>query len=144
MSCTLRSGANTAQVCVNDTDVVYRFGRAGKAPDLELTTPVSTVDYVPWPGIGRTIWESVAFENGAFRYEIGTGFSRRMDDDDPEIPVAFGVISVTENGESIATLKCDKGTVDWGYGGGLFDAKKAQNLCWKSAPENKWISCPTK
>jgi len=146
MSCTLRGGARTLQVCLNGPDALYRFGSTGKRPDLEVTTPVSALEYLPWPGIGRDIWETVTFSNGAFRYEVATGFSRIPQDDDGSDagqPPVYGSVHVTENGAAIADLQCDAGTVEWGYGGGLSDAKSALGLCWTGYPDSIWRPCET-
>lgn len=141
MSCTLGNGAQTLSVCLNGSDAVYRFGPTGATPDLEITTPIGTVDYLPWPGIGRTIWESVSFINDDHIYEVGTGFDRTLGDGDADTPVAFGGVSIRKNGTEIAALRCDEGSVDWGYGGGLYDAKTALGLCWSRWPDNIWLPC---
>lgn len=142
MSCTLRDGTKNLQVCLNGSDAVYRYGPPSGALELEITTPVRTVDYLPWPGIGRDIWETVTFANGAFRYEVMSGFSRPLGESDAAPSPTYGSIRITKEDAVIAELICDADSVEWGYGGGLFDAKTALGLCWEGHPIQAWGPCP--
>lgn len=141
MTCMLRDGAKTVQVCMNGEDAVYRFGSTGAQPELEITTPLDTVDYLPWPGIGRDIWETVTFANGPYRYEVATGFSRPMEGDDSDLEPTYGSIVITRNALPVTRLECDPGSVDWSYGGGLYDAKTSRGLCWGGYPAEVWLPC---
>ncbi len=142
MACTLRGGTKHLQICLNGPNAVYKYGPATGAPELEIITAVSTLDYLPWPGIGRDIWESVTFANGSFRYEVAAGFSRPMGEGDAVPSPAYGSIRISRDGTEIAQILCDAGSVDWTYGGGLYDAKSALGLCWTGYPENTWSPCP--
>jgi hypothetical protein len=140
MSCTLRGGTKTLQVCLNGPDAVYRYGPTGGAPELELTAPVATVEYVPWPGMGRDIWETVTFANGPYRYAVATGFSRTAEDADAVPSNTYGGVTITRDGTGVAELQCDAGSVNWAYGGGLYEAKTASGLCWTGYPDETWTT----
>lgn len=142
MSCTLRAGTKSIQVCLNGAQTVYRFGPRGSGPELELTTPTHSVAYHPWPGIGRNIVETVTFENNTYTYQVATGFQRGPDEGEDDIPPAFGGIIIAKDGAEITSISCDIGSVYWSYGGGLFEAKKALGLCWNSGPNPEWLPCP--
>jgi hypothetical protein len=142
MSCTMNAGAKSVEVCLNNSQTVYRFGPAGGAPELELSVPTRSVDYRPWPGVGLSIFETVTFFNATYSYTVATGFQRGPDEGEDDIPPVFGSILIEEDGREAASLRCDKGSVMWSYGGGLFDAKKALGLCWTSGPDARWMTCP--
>ncbi len=142
LSCTFSQGRKAVDVCVEGDSMTYRFGRVGKAPDLALSVPVVDVDYLPWPGIGRAIWETVTFQNGKTSYAVTGVIDRKFsDDEEGEIQAEIsGVIDVNEGGETLATLECDAGSVNFGYGGSIYDAKKAAGQCY-NLEEQRWESC---
>jgi hypothetical protein len=58
LSCTLRNGAKTLDVCIANDTLSYTYGPKSGPAELALTQSARDVDYEPWPGIGRTIWEN--------------------------------------------------------------------------------------
>lgn len=87
--------------------VIYEFGTAQQT-ELRLHRGLGDYEYRPWPGIGRTIWESLRFENAGFTYEIYTSF------DKIDREAAAGV-SVLKGGSEVAHLKCDAGGEAFGF-----------------------------
>ena len=80
-------GGKQLEVCADAEAVRYSFGHIG-SPELELSNPLAASGYRPWPGVSRTIWDSVAFTNDAFVYEVVTSLERIYpDDEDAEIEV---------------------------------------------------------
>lgn len=141
MSCTLQTGTMAVQVCLNGAQVTYRFGSIGRLPELELVAPKQSVAYHPWSGFGRNIVETVTFENNAYTYEVATALQRGPDAGEDDIPPAFGGTIIAKDEIEIKQISCDIGSVNWSYGGGLFDAKTALGLCWKSGPNPAWLPC---
>jgi hypothetical protein len=68
-------GKKTLEICYWKGMLTYRFGPEGK-PELTLNEPLETVDFMPWPGIGRAIWDSVVFENKGVAYEVWSSFDK--------------------------------------------------------------------
>lgn len=98
-------GKKTLEICYWKGMLTYRFGPEGK-PELTVNEPLETVAYTPWPGIGRAIWDSVAFKNEGVTYEVWSSFDR-MD----ENAVLEGGVNVLQGDKTLATLTCDKGSV---------------------------------
>lgn len=103
-----RIGNKTLDVCYWKGMLNYRFGPEGK-PELTLYELLETVAYTPWPGIGRAIWDSVAFQNEGVTYEVWSSFDK-MD----ENAVMEGGVNVMRGDKTLATLTCDKGSVGRG------------------------------
>jgi hypothetical protein len=142
LSCTFSNGRKAVDVCVEGGNMTYRFGPVGKVPDLVLSVPVVDVDYTPWPGIGRAIWETVTFQNGKTSYVVAGVIERRFseeENDEPESAIS-GLINVVEGEETLATLDCDAGSVVFAYGGSIYDAKTAAGQCY-NLEEQQWESC---
>ena len=116
LSCTTGRGTKQLDVCITGDRVTYRFG-PHTAPDLRLSAPIKEVAHQPWPGIGRAIWESTTFRNGAFSYEVYGAYDK-IDQ------TSNGGVTVTEQGREIAALTCDSGTAELGLFA-LSDAKRA-------------------
>ncbi len=142
LSCTFSNGKKAVDVCVDGDMLTYRFGRIGKAPDLALSVPVVDADYTPWPGIGRAIWETVTFQNGKTSYVVAGVIDRQFSDDEKDEVQAeiSGLIDVNEGEETLATLECDAGSVEFAYGGSIYDAKTAAGQCY-NLEEQRWESC---
>jgi hypothetical protein len=126
-------GKKTLDVCYWKGMLTYRFGREGK-PDLTISEPLETVAYTPWPGIGRAIWDSVAFENEGVTYEVWSSFDR-MD----ENAVLEGGVNVMRGDKMLATLTCDKGSVERGLDT-ISDLKAGIGQCW-SYDSQSWGTC---
>ncbi len=142
LSCTFSNGKKAVDVCVDGDMLTYRFGRIGKAPDLALSVPVVDADYTPWPGIGRAIWETVTFQNGKTSYVVAGVIDRQFSDDEKDEVQAeiSGLIDVNEGEETLATLECDAGSVEFAYGGSIYEAKTAAGQCY-NLEEQRWESC---
>jgi len=140
-SCTFNDGAKTVTVCLEPNDVTYAFGQTGGVPELALDVPIVDVDYVPWPGVGNSIWESIRFYNGEATYVVTAGFQKLQEDqDEPDPP--FGAVEVYINNELAADLVCDAGSVEWaGFGtDGIYGAKTEAGQCYDHG-EGEWITC---
>ena len=118
-----RIGKKTLDVCYWKGMLTYRFGPEGR-PELTLNERLETVDFMPWPGIGRAIWDSVVFENDGVTYEVWSSFDK-MD----ENAVMEGGVNVMQGTETLATLTCNKGSVGRGLEG-LSDLKAGIGQCW--------------
>ncbi len=115
LSCTMQGGAKRLSVCVDGRTLHYAFGAVDKSPELLLSRDVTEVDYTPWPGVGRTIWEEVSFENLGHVYLVHGWLDRipsEETDEDPQRPTGGGV-TVTRGEETLATLECDPGSVEF-------------------------------
>ena len=136
IGCTFDTGVKAVTVCVTDDEATYEFGPTGDVPDLTLAEPVSTVAYTPWPGVGRAIWETVTFQNGAYRYEVYAGIDRNPDGEPP-----YGGVIVRKGDQELTDLTCDLGSVTYTYDPVLSDAKAAAGLCWSGDAEAGWQGC---
>ena len=126
-------GKKTLEICHAKGLLTYSFGRGGK-PELIISERLETVAYTPWPGIGRAIWDSVAFENEGVTYEVWTSFDR-MD----ETAVMEGGVNVMQGDKTLATLTCNKGSVGRGLEG-LSDLKAGIGQCW-DYESRSWSLC---
>ncbi|MEL6683990.1 MAG: hypothetical protein AAFN63_01135 [Pseudomonadota bacterium] len=131
MSCQIEGQSEHVSVCFDDDVAEYVFGPEGQ-PELSLSEPVQTLSYTPWPGVGRSIWEDVTFRNGAYTYTVFGGFDRMFGDETEEDHAQpfFGGVHVRRGDVSVAELTCDRTTVDFAWGGGLWDAKQAAGMTW--------------
>ena len=80
LSCEVGAQGKQLNVCFNSDVIVYSFGRPGD-PELVMTETVTGIDYTPWPGIGRSIFETVQFSNGGYDYNVLAGFVRMFGDE---------------------------------------------------------------
>lgn len=126
-------GKKVVEVCAWRGELTYSFGRKG-SPELILYEPLETVAYTPWPGIGRAIWDSVAFENEGVTYEVWSSFDR-MD----ENAVLEGGVNVMQGDKTLATLACDKGSVDRALDG-ISDLKAGIGQCYDNGSRS-WGLC---
>jgi hypothetical protein len=117
LSCDMERGGKVLHVCSSEKDLSYSFGPKGGAPDLALTRPIGDgAEIVPWPGIGRTIWEAVRLRNNAVIYEAYAGFDKFDAVDDTKPDSRFGGVVVLQDGKGeIAHLKCRAGTVEYSF-----------------------------
>ena len=126
-------GKKSLDVCYWKGMLTYRYGPKGK-PELFLNERLETVDFAPWPGIGSSLWETVAFQNDGYTYEVWTSVER-----DPEAtePRAGGV-RVLQGDKTVAELNCDRGTAT--SMGGLYDLKDGIGQCWDMESQT-WGLC---
>jgi hypothetical protein len=127
VSCTVGKGAKVLDLCTNGANVLYRFGKTGRAADLELIESVRKVGYTPWSGVGSAIWESVTIGNGTYTYEVHSSIDRK-----PDNPQVRGGVEVFNNGQNIALVHCDAGSVTANIDE-LFLMREAAGLCYDHA-----------
>ncbi|MBE2278345.1 MAG: hypothetical protein IAE87_18850 [Rhodobacteraceae bacterium] len=133
LSCPI--GRKHLELCLTPEAVLYSFGPKGN-PELKLAVPVTEAAYQPWPGVGRTIWDSVQLFNGGITYEVWTSIDR----DDPAA-LWEGGINVLKGEALQAELTCAAGSVTNDLTA-IFAAKEAAGQCW-SFDNLRWQSaCP--
>lgn len=116
-------GKKTLEICYWKGMLTYRFGPE-RQPEITLNEPLETVAYTPWPGIGRAIWDSVAFQNEGVTYEVWSSFDR-MD----ENALLEGGVNVLEGDKLLATLTCDRGSVGTALDT-ISELKAGIGQCW--------------
>jgi len=118
MACTFQNG-KTVEVCTDGSFVDYTFGRPGERPELAISLAFQDgAEWVPWNGVGRSIWEAIRLTNNDVVYEVYGGFDRHLAADETKAhgEVFFGGILVEDfDGSELAHLRCDPATVDYGY-----------------------------
>jgi hypothetical protein len=116
-------GAKRVDVCYWKGMLTYRFGPEGTA-ELTLSERLDTVAFTPWPGIGSSLWETVAFRNDDYTYEVWTSIERDPESTEPR----SGGVRVLRGDTAVAELTCDRGTatpMDV-----LYDLKAGIAQCW--------------
>ncbi|MCO4843157.1 MAG: hypothetical protein KC439_09680 [Yoonia sp.] len=144
LHCRITNSPNTLSVCFDDTVISYRFGPEQGEPELELNEQIAAINYTPWPGVGSSIWEEVAFRNFDHSYTVYVGVERTAAEDvaDPVIvPFTFGGVTVWRNDEEIVTFACDRQTNDYRGDGRLAQAKNQLGYVWDRAA-NEWVALP--
>ncbi len=126
-----RIDGKVLELCRKGDNLTYSYGPAG-APELAMSESLLTVDYQPWPGIGSSVWESVAFTTGDHLYEVWTRTDRNFAGLD-------GGIMVSRNGASLADLYCNEGTASNPLYDTLFPMKESVGLCWRG-PNEGWVT----
>lgn len=134
LSCTTKGGQNTLDVCVDNRIVLYAYGPRGQAADLTLARDLREIDYRPWNGIGRTIWEDVSFFNTGYGYTVWFAIDKMR----PDAPTEGGV-NVTRDGAALADIRCDPGSVTIGMDA-LYDAYARAGLCHRPGMDH-WQPC---
>ncbi|MHA7876383.1 hypothetical protein [Roseivivax sp.] len=129
MRCTVKEGARQLDLCLQGGVLIYRYGPPEGPAEMLLARPVTEVDMLPWPGIGRYFWEVLTLYNGPVAYELYVSADRL----DLEAP-AEGGVTVIEDGEALAQLTCDPGTLSEMDLYPVFEAKEAagQRYCPES------------
>ncbi|MGL4234572.1 hypothetical protein [Tabrizicola sp.] len=95
-------GKKTVEVCYWKDNLTYSYGTASKT-EMFLTNGIFT----PWPGIGSSIWQSVAFSNKGYTYEVWSSVERNP-------ATTKGVqagVNVLKGGNLQAQLNCTPGTL---------------------------------
>lgn len=93
------------QICHWKGALIYNYGPEA-APELSLAEPLESITFTPWPGVGGAIWESLAFPNEGYTYEVWTSIER-----DPEATTGLqGGVNVLQGESLVAKLTCDPGT----------------------------------
>jgi hypothetical protein len=119
-----RIGARTLQICHWKGALIYSFGPEGN-PELTIAEPLETVDFTPWPGVGRYYWETVAFRNGPFTYEVWSSIERGPD----ATTGREAAVTVFRDDTEIARLDCDEGTASNSLDV-IYGLKEAIGQCW--------------
>lgn len=121
-SCTI--DGKPLQLCHWKGALIYNFGPVDK-PELSLAEPLQTITFTPWPGIGGSIWETVAFPNQGYTYEVWTSIDR-----DPEVTTGLqGGINVLQGDALVAQLTCDPGTPSQSLDV-IYGLKESIGQCW--------------
>ena len=133
-------GGKQLEVCADTEAVRYSFGHI-RAPELELANPVTASGYRPWPGVSRTIWDSVAFINGAYVHEAVTSLERiHPEDEDTDITEhRRDGIYVLQNKVPVGELTCLPETVESAVDL-LHDHLGSHCICW-SFSTYVWEAC---
>jgi hypothetical protein len=116
-------GKKTLEVCYWKGMLTYAYGPKGK-PELFLNEPLETVAFTPWPGIGSSLWETVAFQNDGYTYEVWTSVERDPEATEPR----SGGVRVMQGDATVAELTCDRGTAT--PMDALYDLKDGIGQCW--------------
>lgn len=143
MSCQIDGSENILRVCFDHTTTFYRFGQRDQTPDLEMSEPIATVDYRPWPGVGRSIAEGVSFANEGYAYDVFAGYERMFGEEEYEdIPNRnFGGVRVSRDNVQVAELVCARETVYFAWGEGLWTAKHNLGVVW-DYQRREWVELP--
>lgn len=110
-SCTVKDDKKAVAICDmvwEDGDKVsYAFFEPGQAPELAIERRKAQMAYRPWNGVGRWVSDAVTFmaADGVHAYEVWYAYDRN---EGGEID---GGVNVLKNGEEIARLACDAGSV---------------------------------
>lgn len=95
--------------------IIYRFGQANSAPELELARPSREVSISIGTVSGNELSNSITFANGEYRYRIISSVNRIADTQTPR----HGVM-VMRNSSRLAYIACIPGSV----GGSLLDVEQ--------------------
>ena len=120
-------GKKSLEVCTWKGMLIYQFGPEG-APEIFLNTPVEDADFTPWPGIGRTMWDEMAFHNEGITYQVWAAIEKQLEEGQPE-PVLQGGVNVMKGDEMLANLTCNEGTVRSGLDT-IWAMKTDIGQCW--------------
>ena len=105
-SCTFSHGKKAVHICQDGANYSYAYGRIGRRPELVLQRRLAELDFTPWTGVGRYYGEDVQFTNKSVSYLISFSVDRLSED-----ALAEGQLSVHEEGNRLALLICDAGSV---------------------------------
>ena len=105
LTCPIEGQDRVVSLSVIGDRAVYRYGRAGQAPELTLSSPLAEIDYRRVDGGGDTIDEQVTFANGDTRYELAAGF-RAGAEADPSALSPFGSLIVSRGDRRLAKYDC--------------------------------------
>ena len=133
-------GGKQLEICADAEAVRYSFGPISN-PELELSNPLAASGYRPWPGVSRTIWDSVTFENDAYVYEVVTSLERIYpEEEEADITVLRrDGVYVLKNEMPVAELICLPDTVE-GAVDLLYDHLGSHGMCW-SFSTHAWEVC---
>lgn len=109
-ACTFNGGQKAVEVCdtnfwADGDNASYAFFKSNGQIEKEIITDKASLIATPWNGMGNSIWETVTFFSGDYGYEVWWSGER---DAGSEV---LGGITVTQNGDILAELNCDEGSV---------------------------------
>ena len=136
LACMVETSGKSLSVCLEDGAVVYRFGPVG-APELILSQSVAQVDYRPWNGVGKAIYEEVRFPRSDVSYVVFGGIDR-IDGEEEIIAAPFGGVEVIRGETVLGKFSCTPETTRFSWGEGLSNAKRAAGFTWKGV-QQKWV-----
>lgn len=132
--CDIAENTKQLETCLSGDTVTYAYGVKGQTPELQLSRHVRDVEHTPWPGIGRWIWEEIAFLNAEYAYRVIYSFERN-----PETMVLAGELEVWNGDDVITSLTCDPDSIDFsGFPSPVYDAKVAAGQAW-DFDTKRWI-----
>ncbi len=109
------------------------------APELALNATFADADFTPWPGIGRTMWNELAFHNDGVTYTVWSSLEKQLEENQPE-PQVEGGVHVTQGDAELASLTCNPGSVRAALDT-IWDIKTMIGQCW-NYEANRWQACP--
>ena len=107
--CKIKGSSREVTICdLPDKQYLYRYGKPGKPPEMQIQSAQNEVVYTPWNGIGNSNWARLGFRNKGYLYDVGRSI-QKGGETPPE-----GFIDIFEpgNDEPIATKFCETGTVE--------------------------------
>ena len=132
-SCTIKG--KPLEICHWKGALIYNYGPKAK-PELSIAEPLETVTFTPWPGVSSSIWETVAFQNKGYTYEVWTSVER-----DPEATSGrSGGVRVMQGDKTVAELDCDAGTASNSLDV-IYDLKEGIGQCWEFETQSWKTSC---
>lgn len=143
LTCQITDSTKVLSVCFDDEVASYRFGPKSGAPELEITQPIASLTYTPWPGAGSTIWEEVQFFNAGHSYMVVAAIERQIPDD-PDADIGeghFGGVLVHRGAKMVADLTCDPASIYINYMSGLSEAKNRLGYVWNQT-DQAWVALP--
>ncbi len=123
------------QICHWKGALIYNYGPEDR-PELSIAEPLETVQFTPWNGIGKSIWQTVAFPNEGYGYEVWTSVER-----DPESTTGLeGGVNVMKDDNVVANLTCDPGTAS-NQLDVIYELKEAIGQCWNFNAQSWSTTC---
>lgn len=143
ISCQIEDSSKTVDVCYDDSNAYYRFGIAGRVPELALITSIADLDYRPWNGLWKDIWEEISFENGNYAYAVHGGYERPWGDETYKdvLNRNFGAVSVARDGEIFMDLDCDRSKIEFIWGDDIRKIKESLGFVWVYNTR-EWVELP--
>lgn len=103
-TCTLKGGKKAVTVCdalwLDGDTATYAFYTPGSDPEMQIDQPMQSMMYEPWTGMGAEPWASVTFNAPDYIHAYKVWYQGEA-----------GGITIQKNGEDIATLDCDPGSL---------------------------------
>lgn len=105
------TNAQGKQVRVIERDGMfhYRFGKAGKKPELAFANrrEEAIARSPKWNGVGRELWTTLVLQNGQYQYALFSSMDRILADH----PISYGIaVHRVEDGDTryVSQIRCSK------------------------------------